>query len=197
MSHECEITGNRDDCDGDRSGVNSMPYKDYCVTMLDKVQGIFRTDPEMPVRHVDRDAMTFAYRDDDDPVTAAHPGIPERLELWEEVTRPGRYYDPAERGFWPVEIYDPEYWMAEKGMTGRDCFHPIYRMRARNTLSPLDDCTVALWVTAYEHIVPQVAAGAGVAAPSVHFGMSLWFFDRAQVDNIVAVVFDEWQIGAP
>ena len=48
MNLKCEITGNRDDCSGDRSGVNSMPYRDYCVTMLDKVDGVFRVGDGMP-----------------------------------------------------------------------------------------------------------------------------------------------------
>ena len=43
-------------------------------------------------------------------------------------------------------------------------------------------------------LVVADAEGA-VGAPSVHFGFPLWFFNRAQVDSIADVIFDEWQIG--
>ena len=36
--------------------------------------------------------MAYALRDDSDPLTAAHPGLPERLDLWEEVTKRGQVF---------------------------------------------------------------------------------------------------------
>ncbi len=201
MSLECELLGNSGECDEYRSGAQSMPYRDYCVTMLDKIQANFRTDDAMPQRWLYHyDVMTHAYRDDIDFYTASRSGLPERLELWEEVTAPGRYFDPDSSatlgGFTYVEIYDPAYWMNHKGTYSQYCFHPIYRMKAKNTESVLNDCAIALWITRYEDIVPDVMSGTAAAAPSLHFGFPLWFFARSQVDSIVQVVFDEWGIAA-
>jgi len=201
MSLECEFLGNSDECDELRSGRQSMPYRDYCVTMLDKVQANFRTDDDMPLRWLYHyDVMTHAYRDDADYYTSSRSGLPGRLELWDEVTAPGRYFDPdssaALGGFTYVEIYDPAYWMEYKNTHSQPCFHPIYRMRAKNGGSVLNDCVIALWITRYEDILPEVASGKAVAAPSLHFGFPLWFFARSRVDSIVRVVFDEWGIAA-
>ena len=201
MSLECEFWGTSDECDEERSGAQSMPYRDYCVTMLDKVQANFRTDEDMPLRWLYHyDVMTHAYRDDQDLYTGSRPGLPERLELWEEITAPGRYFDPDSSatlgGFTYVEIYDPGYWMDHKGVRSQSCFHPIYRMKAKNEESALNDCAIALWITSYDDIVPEVASGAAVAAPSFHFGFPLWFFARSQVDSIVQVVFEEWGLGS-
>ena len=195
----CEISGNRDDCDGDRSGVYSMAYQDYCVTVLDKIKGIFRSDYDMPDRIVDHyDVMMFAYKDPFDFVTASCPEFPERLDLWEEVTDSGRYFEPdttgGPGGFTYVEIYDPAYWMTRRSLSSQACFHPLYRMRAKNEQSPLDDCVVAVWVTRYDDVVPTVSSGAAVAAPSVHFGFPLWFFGRQAADSIGVAIFGRWGI---
>lgn len=202
MSLRCEITGNQEGCEGDTSGVNCMAYKDYCISMLDKVTGTFRNDEDMPRRRlVNYDVMQYAYRDDSDPVTADCPGLPPLLELWEEVTKstsPPRYFDPNNTkgpgGFTYVEIYDPEYWMERNYVESQPCFHPMYRMVARNNNSAVDSTTVAIWVTKYEDIEPRVRSGIAVAAPSFHFGLPLWFFDRADVDSIIDVIFDKWEI---
>jgi hypothetical protein len=192
----CEITGTQGGCDGDQSGIYSMPYKDYCVTVLDKVVGNFRTDPEMPPRRVEFDAMYYAYKDETFGYNVPYPGLPDQLQLWSEVTAPGRFFDPAIRGFTYVEIYDPSYWMDVTIVQNQDCFAPMYRMRTRNTLSAVDNTTVALWLTKYEEVVPEVESGIAAPARSVHFGFPLWFFDRTAVDQIVDVIFDEWQINA-
>jgi hypothetical protein len=202
MNLACEITGNSAGCGGDRSGVNSMPYRDYCVTVLDKVDGVIRGSEGMPERYRNHyDVMTYALRDDADPLTASHPGLPGRLDLWEEVTKNGRYFNPDDSlgpgGFTYVEVYDPGYWMAQNALLSQTCFSPIYRMRAASEKSALNGCAVALWVTKYEHVVPDVASGAGIAAPSFHFGFPLWFFKRSSIDSIVTVVFDEWGILKP
>jgi hypothetical protein len=202
MNLACEITGNREDCSGDRSGVLSMPYRDYCVTVLDKVDGTFRAGSGMPGRIRNHyDCMLYALRDDADPLTAGHPGLPPRIDLWAEATKPGRYFNPDDSlgpgGFTYVEVYDPPYWMRNIGVPSQPCFHPMYTMRAASEESALNDCAVALWVTKYDRIVPDVSAGTGTAAASFHFGFPLWFFRRSAVDSIVAVVFDEWGILKP
>jgi hypothetical protein len=180
----------------DTSGVFCMPYKDYCVKSVDKVWGTFKTGDMPPglIRSLDRDAMRFAYKDAADYITAQYPALPERLDLWEEVTKPGRFFDPMVRGFLYVEAYDPEYYMNYRLETSQPCFHPIYRMRSRNSLSVINNQTIAIWVTKYEDVVPEVQTGIAVPARSVHFGFPLWFFDRTAVDQIVDVVFDEWGI---
>ncbi len=199
MNLACEITANREDCGGDRSGVRSMPYRDYCVTMIDKIDGVFRAGDGMPARIASHyDCMSYMLRDDSDPLTAAHPGFPPRIDLWAEVAKQGRYFNPDDSlgpgGFTYAEVYDPGYWMERTAVRPQPCFHPIYSMKAKSEYSALNDCAVALWVTKYEHVVPEVSAGTGVAAASFHFGFPLWFFRRSAVDSVAAVVFDEWGI---
>jgi hypothetical protein len=198
MNLRCEITGNREGCEGDTSGVNCMAYKDYCITMLDKVKGVFRQGVNMPLRRLNRDVVRHLIRDDLDPVTAEYPDLPERLELSEEVTAEGNYFDPNNSrgpgGFTYVELYDPEYWMRENIVESQPCFHPMYRVRTRITSSAVDSVTAAIWITKYEDIEPDIKTGGAVAARSVHFGFPLWFFDRSAADAIVGVIFTEWGI---
>jgi len=190
---KCEITGPRTGCTGDTSGVRSMAYRDYCVSVLDKAVCPPRESPSMPVRRSDWDAMAWAFKDSVDQITAIHPGIPKKLVLWEEVTKPGRFFDPQVQGFTYVEVYNPAYWMAAAGSVSQSCFHPIYRMRTRNSHSAVNNQVVAFWTTKYASVVAPVPGA--VAAPSVHFGFPLWFFNRAEVDSIADVVFDTWGIG--
>jgi hypothetical protein len=200
---KCEITGNTDGCEGDTSGVNTYAYKDYCVTMLDKIIGAFRTDSDMPVRRArNYDCMTDGYKTND-PWNKLIPGMPDRLSLSDDITAPGRFFDPnacsdpnSSRpcGFTLVEVYDPFYWMDRNIVTSQSCFHPMYRMHAKSTYSKLDTSAVALYVTKYAHITPEAISGINVAAPSFHFGFELWYFRPSQVDSIINTVLGEWQI---
>jgi hypothetical protein len=82
-----------------------------------------------------------------------------------------------------------------KGLEQQPCFHPMYRMRTRNVaVSAVNNATVAFWTTKYANVIAKVPGA--VAAPSVQFGLPLWFFNRAQVDSIADVIFTEWQISA-
>ena len=65
-------------------------------------------------------------------------------------------------------------------------------MVARSSKSPIDDQVIAFWVTKHAHIKPE--AEGTIAAPSVHFGIPLWFFNREQVHAVADAVFREWQI---
>lgn len=190
----CEITGPQYGCGPDTSGVECMVYRDYCVSVLDKAIAMPRTAWWwlMPERRVEWDAMSYGYLDAVDPVTAEHPGLPRKLQLWSTVTRPGNFFDPQVRGFTFVEVYNPEYWMSLMWLKAQSCFHPMYRMRARNSVSAVDEAVVAFWTTKHAGVVAPVPGA--VAAPSVHFGLPLWFFNRAQVDSIADVVFGEWRI---
>ena len=203
MSFKCEITGNQEGCDGDTSGVNCMAYKDYCVSMIDKIDGIIRQDGVMPPRKIQNfDAMAYAYRDDSDPITAAYPELPEELRLWDVVTQPDAFWSPlypgGPGGFTYIEIYDPEYWMNAKFMDSQGCFHPMFRMRTASSVSSLDHTTIGIWVTKFQDIQPDLPpdAGLAVAASSFHLGFPLWFFDRTQGSQFMDVVFNEWGIRA-
>jgi hypothetical protein len=191
---KCEIDGSQDGCAGDTSGVDCMAYRDYCVSVLDKaIASMPRADWwSMPERRIEWDAMSYGYLDAIDAVTGAHPGLPGKLQLWSTVTKPGNFFDPQVRGFSFVEVYDPEYWMDIIGVSSQSCFHPLYRMRSRNGVSAVDRTVIAFWTTKYADVAAPVPGA--VAAPSVHFGLPLWFFNRAQVDSIADVVFGEWGI---
>ena len=192
----CEITGPRYDCSGDTSGVECMTYRDFCVSSLDKVSAMPRIEFWwwLPERRVEWDGMSYGYIDALDAVTRAHPGLPRELRLWSTVTKPGNFFDPLVRGFTFVEVYDPEFWMNFVGESSQSCFHPIYRMRARRSFSAVDGTVIAFWTTKYADVVAPIPGA--IAAPSVQFGLPLWFFDRAQVDSIADVVFGEWGIRA-
>ncbi|HSG28705.1 MAG TPA: hypothetical protein VLA34_09510, partial [Candidatus Krumholzibacterium sp.] len=97
-------------------------------------------------------------------------------------------------GFTFVEVYDPAYWMNSNLLVSRQCFHPLYRMRAAAAESPVNEGVVAIWMTEYADVTAMGVAGA-VAAPSVHFGFPLWFFRETTVDSIADVIFDIWEIG--
>jgi hypothetical protein len=187
----CEIAGPDPGC-ADRSGAMTLAYEGYCVSVVDKVSGQLRTDDRMPVRRLARyDVMLSAVRADDDIRTAACAGLPERLELRDEVAAAGSYFCTDSTcvpgGFTYVEVYDPEYWLRAAWIGSRHCFHPLYRMRAADPASALDGQAVAIWVTGFER------RGAP-APPSVHFGFPLWFFRPSSADSIADVVFSTWGI---
>jgi hypothetical protein len=203
LNIKCEILGNSDGCEGDTSSVNSYAYKDYCVTMLDEIDAShFRTDSDMPMRRIrNYDCMYPGAVKSTDAWHDSIPGMPSTLDIWSEILVAGRYFAPNEPsprpgGYSQVEVYDPYYWMNRTGnrVASQRCFHPMYRMKAKNSTSCLNNQTVALWVTKYATIVPDVASGVSVAAPSAHFGFELWFFNRAQVRTILNTIFQKWQI---
>jgi hypothetical protein len=122
------------------------------------------------------------------------------LDLWDVVTAPGAFWNPlypgGPGGFTYIEIYDPEYWMDAKFTRNQACFHPMYRMRTASSVSALDRTTIGIWVTKYQDIVPDIPpeSGLAIAAPSFHFGFPLWFFDRAQGDQLTDLIFSKWGI---
>jgi hypothetical protein len=71
-------------------------------------------------------------------------------------------------------------------------------MLTRNSTSPVNRTTIALWLRKYASVVPDIPpeSGLAVAAPSVHFGIPLWFFEHTTVESIADIVFEEWQIEA-
>jgi hypothetical protein len=200
MNLKCETTGNQDGCSGDTSGVNSYPYKDYCVTMLDKIVGTFRADADLPLRQVrNYDCIYPGMLNAHDAWNDSLPGMPDTLNLWSTITAPGHFFAPLEGsprpgGFTLAEIYDPAYWMNRNIVSSQGCFHPLYLMRSKNTVSALNRQAVGLWITKYAHITPDPTAGVAVAAPSIHLGFELWYFDRAQGRAIINAMFSKWQI---
>ncbi|MDD3643776.1 MAG: hypothetical protein PHQ19_09980, partial [Candidatus Krumholzibacteria bacterium] len=171
----------------DEAGLRSMPYEEYHVTVIDKVAADFRTDmPGGVFRSLDRDAMRRAE------LVGISNDLPATLELRSEITAPGMYWDPRERGFWFVEVYDPAYWMQYRGLLSHECFRPIYLMRARSTLSPLDRQAVAIWTR-------TPFCGQDPGNPSdflwgAHFGFPLWYIEPEQSEAIVRFIFELWEI---
>lgn len=199
MSIKCETAEIGEGCDYDTSGVKSMGYKDYCISMLDKVDGLVKQWDDMPYRQLkDYDVFVSGYRDNNDPVTAMYPDLPVLLEMWDVAVAPGTFFYPnnptGPGGFTYVEIYDPEYWMETQYTRSQSCFHPMYRMKSRNARSALNNTAVSLILAKYADIIPDIPPEyiQGVAAPSFHFGFPLWFFDRDQVDAIIDIVLSEW-----
>jgi hypothetical protein len=192
----------------DKSGVNSMPYKDYCVTVVDKVLGQFYSGDEMVpgyTRSIERDVMKFMFKETDingEGGIVDYPGFPDTLRLDDLVTCPTCFFNPLNPvpgGFTYVEVYDPEYWMIFKGLSDSlSCYKPMYRMISRSTNSPLDQQTIALIITKYRiSFENDIAAGKPVTilpADSFHFGFPLWFFEHDKVHQIMDEIFAEWQI---
>jgi hypothetical protein len=190
VSVQCEYWGPSSGC-SDNTGVNSMAYRDFCVSVIDKVDGLLRQDLGTD-RRIEYDAMRWAVLDDSDPLTSSMEGFPRRLDLWDEVTRTGMFFDPQVRGMFYVEVYDSKYYMDRIGHQSQPCFHPLYREVALNTRSVVHNQPVAFWYSSY---ADRVADKPGcVAAPSVHFGFPLWFYDRVQVDSIATAIFRTWQV---
>jgi hypothetical protein len=198
MNLRCEILGNRDGCEGDTSGVNTFPYKDYCITMLDKIVGTFRADADLPMRQSrNYDCLYPGVLNAHDAWSDSVPGMPDTLNLWSTVVAPGRFFSPLSPdpgGFTLAEVYDPFYWMHRNVVSSQACFHPLFLMRAKNTTSSLHLQAVGLWVTKYANITPDPISGVAVAAPSIHLGFELWYFDRVQGRAIINTMFSKWQI---
>ena len=178
----------------DTSGADCMGYRDYCISFVDKVIGAFKISPDIPPRMLERDALRCIFIDGEEATDPASAGLPRLIELSEHVTQPGMFFDPMIRGFYYVEAYDPEYWLEIKSTSSLPCFHPIYRMRSRSTLSALDNVVVAVWIDKFKDIPAEGLPGGVIPARSIHFGLPLWFFDHAAVDSIADVVFQEWGI---
>jgi hypothetical protein len=184
-------------CEGDTSGANCMPYKDFCITVIDKVKGMFRSDEEMPFRRAATyDVMSPCMVKTNDAWNDSVPGMPDSLTLWSECTKTGRFYARTGTlgGFDQLEIYDPQYWLTTTGTSSQGCFHPLYRMKAYNALSCLHNQAVAVWVTKYATIVPEVETGTPVAASSLHLGFELWYMNRTKGTAVINTLFREWGI---
>ncbi|MCK4549308.1 MAG: hypothetical protein KAU49_04035 [Candidatus Krumholzibacteria bacterium] len=186
----CEFWGSSLSC-SNTTGASTMAYRDFCVSALDKAEGLF---PKyyLGVRRPDYDAMRNAYLDRSDPLIAGMEWLPHKLELWDTVTRPGMFFDLFVRGFHYVEYYDPEYYMSYLGKNSQSCFHPMYRATTMNSWSVVFNSTVAFWYSKYAGV--KASPAGCIAAPSVHIGFPLWFFDRAQVDSLSTAIFKTWQL---
>jgi hypothetical protein len=167
-----------------------MAYRDFCVSALDKVDGVFCFINS--IRSLDRDAIVNAWLDDSDPFVAGVEGLPRKLELWEQVTRPGMFFDPLVRGFNSVEFYDPAYYMHYTGSSSQSCFHPMYRGRTRYSFSVVSDASMAFWYSKYAEV--KATPPGCIEAPSVHMGFPLWFFNREQADSLATAIFKVWQL---
>jgi hypothetical protein len=170
----------------------SVAHDDYYVTVIDKVSGRFKTGEEMVPnvnRDLDRDALRWAY----EASAAVDLDFPDTLALDDLVTCMTCFFNPQERGFTYVEVYDPEYYMDYIFATSHPCFTPIYRMKSRSTISPLNDQVIAVRGT--------IRGGPGSCEPhilsnyeSYHFGFPLWFFEHEKVEQIAGEIFSSWDI---
>jgi hypothetical protein len=61
-----------------------------------------------------------------------------------------------------------------------------------NAYSVNYNSTVAFWYSKYAGV--KANPPGCIAAPSVHIGFPLWFFDRAQVDSLATAIFNTWQL---
>lgn len=172
---------------GTDPGRYSMAWDDYYVTVVDKVIARFKQGDDIPPvnRSIDFDAMMMAVEAGPD----NHPGLPDTLTLWDEVTKPWMFFDPQQRGFVYVEVYDPQYYMDFRSLTSHECFSPLYLMRARSTRSPIDYAPIALTTTRRwcEHWDRP-------GYESYHFGFPLWFFDHDKIDQIMDYIFEQWGV---
>jgi hypothetical protein len=186
----CEYYGPATRCEN-TIGARTMAYKDFCVSVLDKADGIFNLDLGI-YRDVSIDASRYMRLDDKDPIVHSMIDLPKRLELWDVVTQPGAFFDPQVRGFHYPEFYDVSYYISYVGAKQQSCFHPMYRSVALNSKSVVNNATSVFLHDKYALNVAPVAGCVG--APSVHFGFPLWFFDRAQVDSLATSIFTMWNI---
>jgi hypothetical protein len=192
------ITDDLTDYDYDEDFARySMAHDDYYVTVIDKVNGVFRDDlPDGVIRNPDRDGMTMAINTGIE--HDSYYDFPDTLSLWEEVTQPGMFFDPSVRGFWYVEVYDPQYYMDEILKESHECFTPLYAMRARSSLSAIDYATVAIRGTLgydyYRDYYNYCERYRVSRYESFHFGLPLWFMDHDQVEQIADNIFQEWNI---
>ncbi len=189
----------------DTSGVNSMPYKDYCVSVVDKVSGTFHSGEDMAPnvnRSLTRDALSLMIKEADDggdDGIGDYPGFPDTLLLDDQVSCPTCFFNPQVRGFTYVEVYDPEYWLNFKLIpSSLNCYNAMYRMKSRSTNSPLDGQAIGLIITKYrKSFEADIENGVPVdilPADSFHFGFPLWFFEHDKVYQIMNEIFAEWQI---
>jgi len=186
-----------------RYATRALPFDEFHVTAIDKVAGRFRTDLGV-IRDLNRDAMRMALATDE----AAGLDLPDTLVLDEAVICPTCFFNPEERGFYYVEAYDPSYIMDYLRVESHPCFTPLYRMRTRNTISPLDRAAVALRMnprcSLHRGYADPASGSAGASstptaawpAPrySYHFGLPLWFIDHDSVRQLTSEIFHEWGI---
>ncbi len=163
----------------------SLAHDDYYVTVIDGVSGPFKTGIPGIIRSLDRDAMRMAVGSGD----ALNSDLPDTLTLDETVTCSSCFFNPQVRGFYYVEVYDPQYYMDYLGRSSHDCFSPLYRMRARSTMSPLHYGAIALVATN-----PICEDLGRTGNESYHFGIPLWFIDHGQVEQIADFIFEQWDI---
>jgi hypothetical protein len=195
LNVRCEMLYTTYGC-ADTTGARSFSYKHYCVTSIDKVfASAFKVHTNLSPRTIDRDALDYAFKDLENPITQSMPGLPDTLTLWEEVTKPGRYFDPEDKGFTYVEVYNPEYWMMINDLSPQPCFNPIYRIKTRKSYSDISNGVIAFCSTKHAHV--KAYAKGAVAAPCFQFGFPLWHFNRDQVNAIADAIFDRWNILDP
>jgi hypothetical protein len=167
---------------------HSIAHNDYYITVIDKVSGVFKSGEDMVPgvnRSLERDALRMAVEADN----SSGLDLPDTLMLDEIVTCSSCFFYPMTRGFSYVEAYDPEYYMDHIFASSHPCFTPLYRMKSRSSISPLNDAVIALRGTSgscEQHRQTQYY--------SYHFGFPLWFMEHEKVEQIMDEIFRSWDI---
>ena len=177
-----------DELDG---GRYSMAHDDYYVTVIDKVSAQFKSGDAMPAvnRSLARDALYMAI----EAGGGADLDFPDTLMLDETVTCSNCFFNPHDRGFTYVEVYDPAYYMDFIGARSHPCFTPIYTMWARSSRSPIHGAAIALKGAISGHF-STCEPGRYAYYDSYHFGFPLWFMEHEKVEQIADEIFRAWEI---
>ncbi|MBD3423555.1 MAG: hypothetical protein GF417_03830, partial [Candidatus Latescibacteria bacterium] len=100
----------------DESWQNAMPYSDYGVDVINRI--------EFHIQEKAQNAMKMAYLDTEDPISVAYPGLPDTLKIKESISSNGKFWDHTHWdslgtdnrcGLWYVEVFNDRDHMVEKG----------------------------------------------------------------------------------
>ncbi len=188
----------------DPMGEISFAYRELCVDVIDYGY-MFSSRRRYRQSGAQFYCSVEQYRDPydltslrDDTMRGANPldlNFPP-LELRDEITEPGMFYQPSDRGL-DAEVYNPSYFRSGKACqyvsNPRNCFQPIYGMISLDTQEPTYNEPVAFWTSAFADRVADVPGAIG--ARSVVFGFPPVYFKPNQVKPAMEYIFfNEWQL---
>ena len=200
-----ELEGNQTDIPGSKThpaiGDFSFAYRELCLDTMDYAitsAGLIRKGTlycRTDIRP-HGDSSTSAREDGMRSAMALDPNFPS-VPLRAEVTAPGKWYDPTQRGY-EVEVYNPAYfrnggYCQYVPATPRSCFQPIYGVDCFDTLELTYGQPVAFWTSAYADRVANVPGAVG--ARSVVFGFPPIMLDPVQFKPAMDyILFTEWKL---
>ena len=183
---------------GRSAGYSRMVYRDYCVPVLDTPSVEVSYHRGWPsARRRNRTGMPMIVLRYLDPYRPGHggliPGLPASWSALDDGHGARHVLRSAVRGFTTSKFFDPSYWMTDVGV------EVAALLPSALPHEGADKQRRCVNKTGGRVLDDEVRRRRGrrpgaVAAPSVHFRLPLWFFNRAQVDSIADVVFGEWGI---